>query len=71
MKVHAYEDGYHNMLIHMQVFADDKTSRDPIHVPRSLIWNLPRRTVFFGTSVSTIFKGIFHLVVYWQRIKAN
>ncbi|XP_057789395.1 protein ROS1A-like [Salvia miltiorrhiza] len=41
-----------------EVFADDKTSRDPIKVPRSLIWNLPRRTVFFGTSVSTIFKGM-------------
>ncbi|KAG6404567.1 hypothetical protein SASPL_136817 [Salvia splendens] len=41
-----------------EVFADDKTSKDPIHVPRSSIWNLPRRTVFFGTSVSTIFKGM-------------
>ncbi|KAL8518151.1 hypothetical protein ACS0TY_009484 [Phlomoides rotata] len=41
-----------------EVFADDETSMNPIDVPRSLIWNLPRRTVFFGTSVSTIFKGM-------------
>ncbi|KAH6761902.1 HhH-GPD base excision DNA repair family protein [Perilla frutescens var. hirtella] len=41
-----------------EVFADDETSMNPIHVPRSLIWNLPRRAVFFGTSVSTIFKGM-------------
>ncbi|KAI3470567.1 hypothetical protein Pfo_027230 [Paulownia fortunei] len=41
-----------------EVFADHETSMNPIDVPRSLIWNLPRRTVFFGTSVSTIFKGL-------------
>ncbi|XP_062198659.1 protein ROS1A-like isoform X2 [Phragmites australis] len=40
-----------------EVFADHDTSRNPIDVPRSLIWNLPRRTVYFGTSVPTIFKG--------------
>uniref|UniRef100_A0A0D9Y1A0 HhH-GPD domain-containing protein n=1 Tax=Leersia perrieri TaxID=77586 RepID=A0A0D9Y1A0_9ORYZ len=39
------------------VFADHDTSRNPIDVPRSWIWNLPRRTVYFGTSVPTIFKG--------------
>ncbi|CAN6217064.1 unnamed protein product [Urochloa humidicola] len=41
-----------------EVFADHDTSRNPIDVPRSLIWNLPRRTVYFGTSVPTIFKGL-------------
>lgn len=41
----------------MQVFADNESSQNPIDVPRSWLWNLPRRTVYFGTSVSTIFKG--------------
>jgi hypothetical protein len=41
----------------MQVFADHDSSQNPIDVPRSLIWKLPRRTVYFGTSVPTIFRG--------------
>ncbi|KQJ86995.1 uncharacterized protein LOC100841571 isoform X1 [Brachypodium distachyon] len=41
-----------------EVFADHDSSRNPIDVPRSWIWNLPRRTVYFGTSVPTIFKGL-------------
>ncbi|KAK6775277.1 hypothetical protein RDI58_026278 [Solanum bulbocastanum] len=41
-----------------EVFADHKSSLDPIHVPRKLLWSLSRRTVYFGTSVSTIFKGL-------------
>ncbi|KAK6136029.1 hypothetical protein DH2020_030239 [Rehmannia glutinosa] len=41
-----------------EVFADHESSLNPIDVPRSILWNLPRRTVFFGTSVSTIFKGL-------------
>ncbi|CAA0830144.1 Transcriptional activator DEMETER [Striga hermonthica] len=41
-----------------EVFADHESSVNPIHVPRNSIWNLPRRTVFFGTSVSSIFKGL-------------
>ncbi|CAA3012283.1 transcriptional activator DEMETER-like [Olea europaea subsp. europaea] len=41
-----------------EVFADHESSLNPIDVPRNLLWNLPRRTVFFGTSVSTIFKGL-------------
>ncbi|KAG8380597.1 hypothetical protein BUALT_Bualt06G0032000 [Buddleja alternifolia] len=41
-----------------EVFADHESSLNPIDVPRSLLWNLPRRTVFFGTSVTTIFKGL-------------
>nr|XP_043614355.1 transcriptional activator DEMETER-like [Erigeron canadensis] len=41
-----------------EMFADHASSLNPIEVPRSWIWNLPRRTVYFGTSVSTIFKGL-------------
>ncbi|XP_009379777.2 DNA glycosylase/AP lyase ROS1 isoform X1 [Musa acuminata AAA Group] len=41
-----------------EVFADHDTSCNPIDVPREWIWNLPRRTVYFGTSVPTIFKGL-------------
>ncbi|KAJ8557573.1 hypothetical protein K7X08_003198 [Anisodus acutangulus] len=41
-----------------EVFADHKSSLNPINVPRKFLWNLPRRTVYFGTSVSTIFKGL-------------
>ncbi|KAK7284922.1 hypothetical protein RJT34_19676 [Clitoria ternatea] len=41
-----------------EVFADHDSSLDPISVPRSWIWNLNRRTVCFGTSVPSIFKGL-------------
>ncbi|KAI3522791.1 hypothetical protein L1887_00841 [Cichorium endivia] len=41
-----------------EMFADHSSSLKPIEVPRAWIWNLPRRTVYFGTSVSTIFKGL-------------
>ncbi|GAB4844423.1 hypothetical protein Ancab_037787 [Ancistrocladus abbreviatus] len=41
-----------------EVFADHNSSLNPINVLRQCIWNLPRRTVYFGTSVSTIFKGM-------------
>ncbi|XVF23387.1 hypothetical protein REPUB_Repub13aG0033900 [Reevesia pubescens] len=41
-----------------EVFADHESSLNPMDVPREWIWNLPRRTVYFGTSVSTIFKGL-------------
>ncbi|XP_047162810.1 DNA glycosylase/AP lyase ROS1-like [Vigna umbellata] len=41
-----------------EVFADHESSLNPISVPRSWIWNLNRRTVYFGTSVPTIFKGL-------------
>ncbi|KAL7184863.1 hypothetical protein ACSBR2_026916 [Camellia fascicularis] len=41
-----------------EMFADHESSRNPIDVPRAWIWNLPRRTVYFGTSVSSIFKGL-------------
>lgn len=41
-----------------EVFADHESSLNPINVPRKLLWSLSRRTVYFGTSVSTIFKGL-------------
>ncbi|XP_020394123.1 protein ROS1A isoform X8 [Zea mays] len=41
-----------------EVFADHCSSQNPIDVPRSWIWDLPRRTVYFGTSVPTIFRGL-------------
>ncbi|CAM0955289.1 unnamed protein product [Alopecurus aequalis] len=41
-----------------EVFADHKSSHDPIHVVREQLWNLQRRMVYFGTSVPSIFKGL-------------
>ncbi|XP_071705981.1 uncharacterized protein [Rutidosis leptorrhynchoides] len=41
-----------------EMFADHESSLEPIAVPRAWIWNLPRRKVYFGTSVTTIFKGL-------------
>lgn len=41
-----------------EVFADHDSSLSPIDVPRHWLWNLPRRTVYFGTSIPTIFKGL-------------
>ncbi|CAN4117214.1 unnamed protein product [Withania somnifera] len=41
-----------------EVFADHDSSLKPIDVPRNWLWNLPRRTVYFGTSIPTIFKGL-------------
>ncbi|XP_071706967.1 DNA glycosylase/AP lyase ROS1-like [Rutidosis leptorrhynchoides] len=41
-----------------EMFADHASSLNPIDVPRAWIWNLPRRKVYFGTSVTTIFKGL-------------
>ncbi|XP_019152735.1 PREDICTED: protein ROS1-like [Ipomoea nil] len=41
-----------------EVFADHESSLKPIDVPRDWLWNLPRKTVFFGTSIPTIFKGL-------------
>ncbi|EPS64413.1 hypothetical protein M569_10368, partial [Genlisea aurea] len=41
-----------------EVFTDHESSLSPIDVPRKWLWNLPRRTVFFGTSIPTIFKGL-------------
>ncbi|CAK9238588.1 unnamed protein product [Sphagnum troendelagicum] len=41
-----------------EVFADHASSLQPIVVPRTLLWNLRRRFVFFGTSVTSIFRGM-------------
>ncbi|XP_010506092.1 PREDICTED: protein ROS1-like [Camelina sativa] len=41
-----------------EVFADHASSLKPIDVPRDLIWDLPRKTVYFGTSTTSIFKGL-------------
>ncbi|XP_068661552.1 DNA glycosylase/AP lyase ROS1-like isoform X2 [Aristolochia californica] len=41
-----------------EVFADHDSSIKPIDVPRALIWSLPRRSVYFGTSIPTIFRGL-------------
>ncbi|WOK96341.1 transcriptional activator DEMETER-like [Canna indica] len=41
-----------------EVFADHDSSRNPIDVPREWIWNLSRRMVYFGTSVTSIFRGL-------------
>ncbi|KAL2509186.1 transcriptional activator DEMETER-like [Forsythia ovata] len=41
-----------------EVFADHESSLNPINVPRDWLWDLPRRTVYFGTSIPTIFKGL-------------
>ncbi|RAL51684.1 hypothetical protein DM860_010402 [Cuscuta australis] len=41
-----------------EVFADHESSLQPIDVPRTWLWDLHRKTVFFGTSIPTIFKGL-------------
>ncbi|XP_010452355.1 PREDICTED: transcriptional activator DEMETER-like isoform X2 [Camelina sativa] len=41
-----------------ELFADHDSSLKPIDVPRDWIWKLPRRTVYFGTSVTSIFRGL-------------
>ncbi|KAF0927477.1 hypothetical protein E2562_033553, partial [Oryza meyeriana var. granulata] len=41
-----------------EVFADHRSSHNPINIPREQLWNLQRRMVYFGTSVPTIFKGL-------------
>ncbi|CAH8379797.1 unnamed protein product [Eruca vesicaria subsp. sativa] len=41
-----------------EVFADHDSSLKPIDVPRHWIWDLPRKTVYFGTSVTSIFRGM-------------
>ncbi|XP_073157361.1 DNA glycosylase/AP lyase ROS1 isoform X2 [Henckelia pumila] len=41
-----------------EVFSDHESSLNPMDVPREWLWNMPRRTVYFGTSIPTIFKGL-------------
>lgn len=58
----AYDHGWAIFTdsISLQMFADHETSLKPIDVPRAWIWNLPRRTVYFGTSIPTIFRGKYY-----------
>jgi hypothetical protein len=55
LSLQSWLSGFSELL--MQVFADHKSSHDPIHVVREQLWNLERRMVYFGTSVPSIFKG--------------
>ncbi|ESQ52279.1 hypothetical protein EUTSA_v10016139mg [Eutrema salsugineum] len=41
-----------------EVFADHDSSLNPINIPRDWLWKLPRKTVYFGTSIPSIFKGL-------------
>ncbi|KAK6117969.1 hypothetical protein DH2020_048284 [Rehmannia glutinosa] len=41
-----------------EVFADDESSQQPIDVPREWVWNLRRRALYCGTSVSSICKDM-------------
>ncbi|KAL3520825.1 hypothetical protein ACH5RR_018974 [Cinchona calisaya] len=41
-----------------EMFADHESSENPIDVPRDWLWQLQRRTVYFGTSVTSIFRGL-------------
>lgn len=41
-----------------EVFADHESSLNPIDVPRTWLWRLETRTVFFGTSATSIFRGM-------------
>ncbi|KAG8387537.1 hypothetical protein BUALT_Bualt02G0031400 [Buddleja alternifolia] len=41
-----------------EVFADQESSRNPIAVPREWIWNLKRRVLYCGTSVTSISRGL-------------
>lgn len=41
-----------------EVFADHESSEYPIPVSRESIWNLARRTLYCGTSVKSIFRGL-------------
>ncbi|VFQ83047.1 unnamed protein product [Cuscuta campestris] len=40
-----------------EVFADYESCKHPIRVPRALICELPRKTLYCGTSISAIFRG--------------
>ncbi|KAL7154024.1 hypothetical protein ABFS83_04G207400 [Erythranthe nasuta] len=42
----------------IEVFADHKSSRNPIVVPRKLLWNLRRRLLYCGTSLTSICRDL-------------
>ncbi|XP_073286699.1 DNA glycosylase/AP lyase ROS1-like isoform X2 [Primulina huaijiensis] len=41
-----------------EVFADHESSLQPISVPRKWIWNFRRRSLYCGTSTTSIFRGM-------------
>ncbi|XP_068641273.1 DNA glycosylase/AP lyase ROS1-like [Aristolochia californica] len=41
-----------------EVFADHQSSLKPIDVPRAWLWNLPRRLVYVGASISAICRDL-------------
>ncbi|XP_073066355.1 protein ROS1A-like [Primulina eburnea] len=41
-----------------EVFADHESSLRPISVPRKWIWNFRRRSLYCGTSTTSIFRGM-------------
>nr|TKR85555.1 transcriptional activator DEMETER-like [Populus alba] len=41
-----------------EVFADHKSSYDPIIVPRELLWNHVKRTLYVGSSTKSIFRDL-------------
>ncbi|KAG9451004.1 hypothetical protein H6P81_010969 [Aristolochia fimbriata] len=41
-----------------EVFADHQSSIKPIDVPRAMLWNLPRRLVYFGASITAICRDL-------------
>ncbi|XP_049364055.1 protein ROS1A-like [Solanum verrucosum] len=41
-----------------EVFADEESTQKPIEVPRACLWNLPRKTLYCGTSIRGIFRGM-------------
>ncbi|KAL0389123.1 UNVERIFIED_CONTAM: protein ROS1A [Sesamum calycinum] len=41
-----------------EVFADDESSEIPIQVPRESIWHLPCATLYCGSNISTICRGM-------------
>lgn len=52
-----------------EMFADHESSMNPIDVPRDWLWQLPRRTVYCGTSVTSIFRGLSTPVIrqcFWK-----
>ncbi|KAH6834504.1 HhH-GPD base excision DNA repair family protein [Perilla frutescens var. hirtella] len=54
-----------------EVFADHASSRQPIDVPRESIWNLRKRTLYCGTSITSICKGMSDLEVAYCFQKSS
>ncbi|XP_038689622.1 protein ROS1A-like isoform X2 [Tripterygium wilfordii] len=54
-----------------EVFADHETSLNPITIPRKWIWNLEKRTVYFGTSISSVTRGLSSSEIQYSFWKAR